>query len=55
MSTFFYESWVIWSQNTKVMAKKQINLQDVTQNSVGVSYNHQRFYLKAHLKHLFLL
>jgi len=35
-----YESWVIWSQNTKVMAKKQISMQGVTQNSTDVSCNH---------------
>jgi len=35
-----YKSWVIWSQNTKVMAKKQISMQGVKQNSKSVSCNH---------------
>jgi len=35
-----YIPWVIWSQNTKVMAKKQISMQGVTQNRTGLSCNH---------------
>jgi len=35
-----YKSWIIWNQNTKVMAKKQISMQNVMQNSTSVSYNH---------------
>jgi len=34
------ESWVIWSQKTKIMAKKQIRTQYVTQNSTSVFCKH---------------
>jgi len=37
-----YKSWVIWSQNTKVMAQKQISIQSVMQNSTSVSCNYPK-------------
>jgi len=37
-----YRSWVIWSQNSKIMAKKQISMQCVSQNRTSVSCNHPR-------------
>jgi len=35
-----YKFLVIWSQNAKVLAKKQISTLCVAQNNIGVSCNH---------------
>jgi len=37
-----YKSSAIWTQHAKVMAKKQISMQDVMQNSTGISCIHPK-------------
>jgi len=50
-----YKSWAIWTQNAKVMAKKQIRMHGMTGNSTGVSCIHPSVYetsWKIQIKHV---